>query len=231
MSEAAYTVYKHTAPNGKVYIGMTSQKNMARRWQRGVGYRTQTLFYRAIKKYGWDAFSHDVLFSGLTKEQAERIEISLIYLFKSNRPQHGYNIDNGGNCTGTHSEETKRKIAEAQMGPKNHMWGKHNVNYGKKMSAEFCEKNRIAHLGQPSYWRGKHLPPHVIEKLRNRVVTEETRRKISEARSVPVKCVETGEVFKSGQAAAEWLGINRGCIANAIKGKHRAGGFHWEIAN
>ena len=231
MNDVQYTVYKHTAPNGKVYIGLTCQKNLSRRWQRGVGYRTQIRFYRAITKYGWDAFQHDVLFRGLSKEQAEKIEISLIYLFKANNPKYGYNIENGGNCMGTHSEETKRKISEAQRGEKNHMWGKHHVNYGKKMSAEFCEKNRLAHLGQKAHNKGVPMSEEQKAKLRGIPKTEEHKRKLSEAKSIPVKCVETGKVFKSGKAAAEWLGINRGCIANAIKDKHRAGGYHWEIAN
>lgn len=32
-----YCVYKHTTPNGKVYIGITS-KNPLKRWNNGIGY-------------------------------------------------------------------------------------------------------------------------------------------------------------------------------------------------
>ena len=38
--------------------------------------------------------------------------------------ENGYNIELGGNSIGKHSEETKRKISEAQLGEKNHMYGK-----------------------------------------------------------------------------------------------------------
>ena len=54
----SYTVYKHTFPNNKVYIGITSQ-SVSRRWRNGEGYRNkQQLIYRAILKYGWDNIKH-----------------------------------------------------------------------------------------------------------------------------------------------------------------------------
>lgn len=45
-----YFVYKHTFPNGKIYIGITDQKP-ERRWRNGIGYRRQPYVYNAIKKY------------------------------------------------------------------------------------------------------------------------------------------------------------------------------------
>lgn len=62
-----FTVYRHTAPNGKAYIGITSQKP-ATRWQNGRGYSQNKLFYRAINKYGWESFTHEILFTGLCIE-------------------------------------------------------------------------------------------------------------------------------------------------------------------
>ena len=47
-----YTVYKHTTPNGKVYIGMTG-RDPEDRWRNGAGYGQTVPFARAIKKYGW----------------------------------------------------------------------------------------------------------------------------------------------------------------------------------
>ena len=35
-----YSVYKHTFPNGKVYIGITKQ-NPLKRWRNGTGYKGQ----------------------------------------------------------------------------------------------------------------------------------------------------------------------------------------------
>ena len=110
-----YCVYKHTAPNGKVYIGLTSLNPIVR-WNNGKGYKHNAHFHSAILKYGWDNIKHEILYSGLTKEEACQKEIELITWYKSNNPEFGYNIDNGGNCIGKMSEETKRKLHNANLG-------------------------------------------------------------------------------------------------------------------
>jgi hypothetical protein len=120
----SYCVYKHTFPNGKVYIGITG-RTPERRWDKGRGYSHNNYMNNAIAKYGWDNVKHDILVDNLTKEEAEEKEIELISTYKSNDLQHGYNIANGGNCAGTMSESTKRKIAEGRMGKDNPMFGKY----------------------------------------------------------------------------------------------------------
>ena len=45
----------------------------------------------------------------------------------------------------------------------------------------------------------------------------------------PIRCVETGEVFKSMVQAAEWAGIHRYGINCVLLGRQKtAGGYHWE---
>jgi predicted GIY-YIG superfamily endonuclease len=77
-----YTVYQHKNKiNGKVYIGITSQK-LEQRWgSQGCNYKSSPHFYSAIQKYGWDNFEHNILFD-LTKEQAclkEKSHKKLVY--------------------------------------------------------------------------------------------------------------------------------------------------------
>lgn len=91
-----YCVYKHICPNGKVYIGITSQ-NPLRRWREGNGYIHNDYFYNAILKYGWDNIRHEILFSNLTEEEACEKELELIAEYKSNQREFGYNICDGGN--------------------------------------------------------------------------------------------------------------------------------------
>lgn len=93
-----FTVYKHTAPNGKCYIGITGQDPL-KRWQKGFGYKGQ-VFYYAVQKYGWDNIQHEIIKDHLTEKEAQQLEIDLIKEYKSNQPEFGYNISAGGK--GTH---------------------------------------------------------------------------------------------------------------------------------
>ena len=110
-----YTVYMHIFPNGKKYIGITSQEDVEKRWQNGFGYKSQFVFL-AIVKFGWDNVEHQILFTGLSKDEAEEKERKLIELYETNDYLNGYNIANGGSSDGMHSETTKRKISESKTG-------------------------------------------------------------------------------------------------------------------
>jgi group I intron endonuclease len=90
-----YYVYKHTAPSGKIYIGVTCKKP-SRRWNNGKGYVKNKHFYNAIKKYGWENIDHEIIAVGLTKEDASKKERELISFYNSNDPQYGYNHTSGG---------------------------------------------------------------------------------------------------------------------------------------
>lgn len=96
--ENEYYVYKHTVPNGKVYIGVTKQ-NPNRRWRNGHGYKDSVLFFNAIIKYGWINISHEILKEGLSSEDAYALEKYYISFFKSNDKNFGYNITSGGGKT------------------------------------------------------------------------------------------------------------------------------------
>lgn len=111
-----YIVYKHTSPSGKVYIGITS-KSPQERWVNGFGYSTQRYFFRAIVKYGWINFKHEILFEGLTLDEAKSKEIQLIEQYKSTDIHFGYNIDLGGDSHVV-SKETREAISKGRRGKK-----------------------------------------------------------------------------------------------------------------
>ena len=97
-----YSVYKHTAPNGKCYIGATSRKPKDRWGKNGGNYLTvlpsgvpkHAGFYEAILKFGWNNIEHKVLFTGLSKERAFSLEHSLIIHYK--KLGKSYNLADGG---------------------------------------------------------------------------------------------------------------------------------------
>ena len=152
-----YTVYMHTSPSNKKYVGIT-KNNPLYRWRNGNGYIGNIYFSRAINKYGWSNFKHEILFENLSKKEAEEKEIELISFYKSNNRMFGYNIENGGNCAGTHSEETKRKIGLKSQGNKHCL--------GRKITDKHIEAMRKGRISN-GYKRSKH--------------SEETKRKISES--------------------------------------------------
>lgn len=154
MNNNKHSVYKHILSkkisdkdNDMIYIGITAHKP-EKRWSNGHGYKNNPYFWRAIQKYGWNNFKHEILFEGLTKEEAEQKEIELIAYYRSNCRDYGYNISNGGDCLGKHSEETKQKMKDnhKDVSRENHpMYGKHHSDDTKQKisqkAKERCEEN------------------------------------------------------------------------------------------
>ena len=249
----AYSVYKHTAPNGKIYIGITCQKPEYR-WQNGLGYRTQSRFYRAIQKYGWDVFQHEIIADGLAREQAEQMEIKLIAQYKSNEREHGYNMSEGG--TGgksgcTVSDDVRIRLSEMNRGEKNPWYGKHHNeetrmkiskgNLGKSPSAEARRKISESKRGEKHYNFGKHLSEETRRKISQsnmgRCTSEETRRKISQCQEhKPVRQYTLDGKFireyPSISNASVVTGASAGSIVNGCKGRiERPRKFIWKYVN
>lgn len=117
-SNGYYKVYVHTnLTNGKRYVGITSQKPEYR-WNDGKSYKCNPHFWSSICKYGWNGFSHEVLYDYLSKEEAEEKEIELIAKWRTQDREYGYNVAAGGESnSGYHpTPETKQKIIDARRG-------------------------------------------------------------------------------------------------------------------
>lgn len=208
-----YIVYMHKFPNEKKYIGITCQEPY-KRWLHGKGYPNNEYMTNAILKYGWDNIEHIILYTNLTKEEAEQKEIELIDLFKTNNRKYGYNIQSGGCSNGKHSKETRIKIALGNKGKKHTEQAKIKISIaakGKKhgqMSEETKEKQRLSHLG-------KH---HTLE--------------VKKQRAKAVRCIETGIIYYAIIEAERQTKIARNSIICNCKGKRKsAGKLHWEYVD
>lgn len=194
--ERKFLIYMHTSPSGKSYIGQTC--NLTRRnysHQSGSGCR---LFGKAVNKYGWDNFSHQVLIDNLTIEEANLKEAELI-AFHETRAPNGYNLKAGG-LSSLHSGETRALMSESAKKVVR------SPDLGKKISAtkqsmsperkaEIAEKIRQANIGkkysdetkakQSAARKGRKMSPEAVEKSaasrRGRVVSAETRARQSAA--------------------------------------------------
>ena len=120
-----WCVYIHTAPNGKRYVGITSQ-SVKERWRNGNGYKHNSHFTRAINKYGWDAISHEVVANGLSEDAAKQMEIELIQRYNSTNQDCGYNISCGGEGT----------LGVRHYGEDNPFYGKHHSQENKMLISD-----------------------------------------------------------------------------------------------
>lgn len=130
-----YIVYAHIFPNGKRYVGLTSQRLVDRYRKNGEGYKGQ-MVYNAICKYGWHNVEHRVLYEGLTKKEAEQKEIEIIAEWKTNDRKYGYNRASGG-AVNIPDELSKEKNRLAHIGKgvgkDNHFFGRHHSDETKRI--------------------------------------------------------------------------------------------------
>jgi len=258
MDDSGFSVYKHTSPNGKVYIGITG-RNPEKRWKSGYAHNSH--FHSAIKKYGWDNLKHEIVFCGLSEEEAKKSETELIARYKSADPKFGYNKTDGGE----HNSATEEiNLKRSQTMKKKH----ENVEFHNKAREVFLNrdksyteseeyKSKVSALSKKN-WATPEIRAKIQEGIRKANETPETKAKrkahikniwadqdrldrmAEKARglwsdreyykkmSVAVRCIETGDVYDSQSEAARKTGADSGGICQACKRGYAAMGYHWE---
>ena len=191
-----YIVYNHTNKiNNKIYIGITTQKPNDR-WRSGYGYIGNQHFFRAIKKYGWDNFNHEILYENLEENEALEKEKELIQFYNSNNSEFGYNKDNGGRIGKMTpesiekvrqwhlgrklSEETKKKISDHHKGL---YAGQNSPMYGKHHTEETKRKLSESAKSRTGWKHSEETKKKIGAKHKGKIVSRETREKLSKART------------------------------------------------
>ena len=219
-----YIVYQHKNKiNGKVYIGITSQKPEQRWGSQGCNYKSSPHFYSAIQKYGWDNFEHNILFTELTKEQACLKEQELIKEYNSMNREFGYNSTSGGDIF-TMNEKTKQKISQAMMGNQNNLGHPCSEEKKKKISnaqkgREFTEEHKQK-LSEAA--KNRHVP---CSEEKKQILKEKSHKK-------PVYCEELDKIFESVQECGRQLGIPATNISKLCNGRGKTlKGYHLRYYN
>lgn len=152
--------------NGKKYIGQSIDLDRRRR---KMDYKTSSMFYSALTKYGLDAFDYEILELCPVENLDER-EIFWIQHYQTFPPSlgFGYNLVSGGGHQ-EFSEETRKKLSECRKGDKNwNFWNKGESHplFGKKITDE--HKKHISESKKNGFHptRGKKLPKEWIENKR-----------------------------------------------------------------
>lgn len=207
--EKSYCVYVHTNKvNGKRYVGITSMEP-EKRWAKGHGYRSNVLFYRAIQKYGWDGFDHDILACGLTKQEACEMEVAMIAEFDLVNPEKGYNLDRGGNGSNRLTEKTRAVLRQknreyALAHPEN---GQRLANYAKTHGIEIAERNKARFRNNPEAVREHGRRMKQVWAAHPEIV-KESRRKCREYYDLhpearKLKSIQTRQYFEEHPEARE----------------------------
>lgn len=203
MEEKNWKVYIHTnLINKKRYIGITSKKP-EHRWLEGRGYKDNRYFGNAIAKYGWDSFSHEVVFEDLTRSEAVDLEKLLIATFRTQDRRYGYNMTAGGDGTLGYypSAETRAKLSEARR---------------KENLSEETLRRRSEGL------RGRKFSDEHKKKIGDGN---------SKAINMITKDGEYIRSFRGASDAELELGISHSHISQCCTGKRKtAGGYMWEFA-
>lgn len=198
-----YKVYEHVFPNGKKYVGITC-RSLKQRFKNGYGYCHNEYMMNAINKYGWNNTEHNLLASGLSKDEAERMEIELIKNQDLTNREKGYNIELGGKASNRITEETRKKLRAKCS-------GKNNARYGVEVSKETREKMRKAKLG-------KKQPE-----------SQKLKRRISEGKPIAQYTIDGTYIrtFYSGRQVKRELGIHNAsaCARGLCK---TSGGYVWK---
>ena len=103
------SIYKITnTVNGKSYIGQTS-RDVEKRiiHEHFNGHTGSRLLSKAIKKYGANSFSYEILYQDILPVLLDSFEIQAIEIYNTLVP-HGYNLAIGG-VGGKMSPKTRQK--------------------------------------------------------------------------------------------------------------------------
>ena len=199
--------------NGKRYLG---QKKFDAHWKNYLG--SGTVFRSAVKKYGKENFSRNIVQICFSEEELNKAEYDLTIFLNVVEDSSWYNLKEGGS-NGKYGEEARRKISENHA----NVSGKNHPMYGKHITEEHKKRLRDARVekcsGENNHMYGKQH-------------SEETKNKISESRSKTVyQFDQDGNLIKIWKSAIEIkkeLGYSNSSIAKCCRGElNKAYGYKW----
>lgn len=156
-----YYIYKYTnILNNKIYVGKTSKLNRRKATHKRLSKTVNSKFYNAIRKYGFESFSFEILEEVSSLQEANKKEILWISFYNSFI--NGYNSTIGGDGGDTSKSEAyilgmnKRRSFSGQNNP---MYGKIPSN-AKKIEFNGIIYNSIKHATDETKHSTRFIKKH-----------------------------------------------------------------------
>lgn len=205
MGKINFTVYKHTSPSGKCYIGITCQDPEYRWGNNGYKYLSvmsngklkHPYFANAILKYGWDNIAHEILHTNVTKEEACLLESRYISEYK--KQGLSYNVTDGG-----------------------------EGRWGCKLSEEVINKLKTSHRGKKQ--SAETIAKRVAKNTGKKRTDEQKAKTSKPVCQYDLEC-NLIAIYFGAREASRCTGVNNTHITDCCNHKPNrktAGGFKWE---
>lgn len=172
-----YKVYKRIAPDGRVYVGCTSQSLELRAGKFGCNYQTNTQFWKAIQQFGWDSFKTELILETDDPEEAAAAELDAIEQYQATNPAFGFNSRSQSYVTDPDFPERLRSAIKAGMTDevRQRMSASMKEYYKSEENREFHRKRTLRITNRPE------VRERLIQAIERNNAKPEVRQKISES--------------------------------------------------
>jgi group I intron endonuclease len=106
--------------NGKVYVGQTLDYKRRMKKHEKSGKNPKYYFPYAIRKYGWENFTKEILIDDVPEEDLDNLEINYIDFYNSSNREKGYNCTKGGGGISGYKFTEEQRMAQSKRSTKNH---------------------------------------------------------------------------------------------------------------
>ncbi len=206
-----FTIYCHVhVESGRRYIGLT-KKRILQRWNEHVYNANRKkgkgclYFWNSIRKYGKDAFTHEVLEVCTTLEEANAAEEKWILHFNTRNSKKGFNLAKGGS----------HLYNPAQKNP----WNDSDYRENQLLKKRSPEARAAVSAFMESMWTNPGYRNRIIESRTGTSVSPETISKMSASQKGKPRNPESIARSAASRKGIKFSDEHRARIGNAHRGK------------